>query len=292
MDQDPHAALRRFVGSADEDAFRELIARFWPMVLGVCRRVTGPGGDAEDAAHETFVRLARHAHEIRGGLGSWLYTCALNVARDLRSASAARRAREHAYAHATPPPEVPAFDAEDVALLDTCLQRLRDQDRDVIAQYYFLGLSQERIAARYGITQAAVNRRLDRAVRALRFAMVRAGCDLSTATTSRAGAVGPDGELDLLSFGGVLIDLLIGGHGLAAGAAAAARGRDGMGAGSLLGRGMAAVARGLLLDDSDLGRRRRPRFDLPGTPLHVAVLREATEALGGAWRWCRRIRAA
>ena len=39
--------LERYVNGRDELAFAELVERHGPMVLGVCRRVTG---DAHDAA--------------------------------------------------------------------------------------------------------------------------------------------------------------------------------------------------------------------------------------------------
>jgi hypothetical protein len=41
--------LARFVASRDEDAFGEIVRRHGPMVLAVCRRVTGRPHDAEDA---------------------------------------------------------------------------------------------------------------------------------------------------------------------------------------------------------------------------------------------------
>ncbi len=76
--------LRRYVLSADPEAFRELLTAYRPMVMGVCRRVLGDQATAEDAAQETFMQLSRHAYTIRSNVGSWHYTCALNEARRLR----------------------------------------------------------------------------------------------------------------------------------------------------------------------------------------------------------------
>ena len=50
-----------------EEAFAALVRRHAPMVLRVCRDVTGDSHDAEDAAQVTFPILARKADSIRRG---------------------------------------------------------------------------------------------------------------------------------------------------------------------------------------------------------------------------------
>lgn len=167
--------LRRYVLSADPEAFRELLIAYRPMVMGVCRRVLGDQAAAEDAAQETFLQLSRHACTIRSNVGSWLYTCALNEARRLRRSEEARRRNENAWASEEPAPWLDALDSEECDLLNRCIADLPDQERDVITLHFFLGLSQERIAGRYRISQPAVGKRLDRALRVLRYEIVRRG---------------------------------------------------------------------------------------------------------------------
>ena len=72
-----------------EAAFAVLVQRHVPMVLRVCRDVTGDPDDAQDAAQVTFLILAQKARSIRRGkaLANWLFGTARRVAaRALRDA--------------------------------------------------------------------------------------------------------------------------------------------------------------------------------------------------------------
>src|SRR5215212_11368993 len=88
--------LERFVSGGEEPAFEALIARFGPMVLGICRRMLDDPRDVEDAFQATFLVLVRKAATIRDGdlLGNWLYGVAHRVAAKARLHARRRRSRE------------------------------------------------------------------------------------------------------------------------------------------------------------------------------------------------------
>src|ERR1700739_282597 len=70
--------LDRFLdgdGFASEDAFRILVGRHGPRVLGICRHVLDQEHDAEDAFQATFLALARNGASIRDrcALAGWLH---------------------------------------------------------------------------------------------------------------------------------------------------------------------------------------------------------------------------
>ena len=79
--------LDRFVEQWDQVAFRDLVGRHGPMVLGVCRRILGDPHAAEDAFQATFLLLVRKAGSVRkrGSVGPWLYAVARRVALDSSS---------------------------------------------------------------------------------------------------------------------------------------------------------------------------------------------------------------
>src|SRR5438034_8931888 len=77
------ATLVAAVVAGDREAFGPLLLRWRPSVLRLCRRLLGPGQEAEDvaqeAAVEAFIGLPRLADP--GRFGAWLHAIAANRAR-------------------------------------------------------------------------------------------------------------------------------------------------------------------------------------------------------------------
>jgi RNA polymerase sigma factor (sigma-70 family) len=158
--------LTRFAGCRDESAFRELVRRHGPMVLGVCRRVTGHHEDAEDAFQAAFLVLARRAAAIRpgGAVRAWLYGVAVRVAREARAVSVRRRARESSVPDV---PDCPApvveDDRDELAVLDEEIAGLPDHLRAAVVACEMDGLSRREGAIRLGIPEGTLSSRLAKA---------------------------------------------------------------------------------------------------------------------------------
>ena len=75
--------LARFVTNRDGEAFAALVRRHGPMVLAVCRRVSGDAHLADDAFQAVFLVLARRASDVKpgGAVRGWLYGAVQMVAR-------------------------------------------------------------------------------------------------------------------------------------------------------------------------------------------------------------------
>lgn len=82
MDNDE--AIVRAVNSGDTEAFAELVDRHKERVYAMLVRLTGDGGEAEELAHETFVRAYRGLGRFRGEalFGTWIIQIAIHLARD------------------------------------------------------------------------------------------------------------------------------------------------------------------------------------------------------------------
>lgn len=159
-------AVRAFARSRDPGAFEVLLERYQRMVLSTCLRVLGDRGHAEDATQETFLKLARHAGEISTNAGAWLHRCATRTAIDAQRRLRVRRDAEAVAASSSGVPEERTW-REIEPLVDVALERLRDQDRDVLVSRFLLGRSQAVMAAEAGVNSGTMSRRIERALNRL-----------------------------------------------------------------------------------------------------------------------------
>ncbi len=167
-----------------EAAFRELVQRHGPMVLGVCRQILRHPHDAEDAFQATFLVLVRKAPSIRvdHSLAPWLCSVAFRIA---------HRARDIASRfHSIDPLQIeePAALEPDRAyyldvrpLLHEELDRLPGKFRDAIVLCHLEGKSHEEAARLLRWPIGTVNSRLSRGRRLLRLRLERRGVEVSSA---------------------------------------------------------------------------------------------------------------
>jgi RNA polymerase sigma factor (sigma-70 family) len=161
-----------------EAAFRAVVGRHGPMVLGVCRRVLGDDHAAEDAFQATFLVFVRKAGTLREGdlLGNWLYGVALRVARKAKAGEARRRVVERqAGAQTRLHDAATSTEADLQAVIDEEIHLLPERYRTAVILCYLEGLTHEEAARRLGCPVGTVESRLSRARERLRTRLTRRG---------------------------------------------------------------------------------------------------------------------
>ena len=146
--------------------FEQVVERYGPMVLRVCRAVVGPDA-AEDAWSETFLAALRGYPDLPPGsnLEAWLVTIAHRKAVD-QVRAAARRAVPVAELPDRPGADgVPGGWQRD---LWTALAALPPKQRQSVAYHYLAGLPYAEVAGVLGGTEAAARRAAADGVAALR----------------------------------------------------------------------------------------------------------------------------
>lgn len=171
--------LEEFLGRDDqsEAAFRVLIHRHGPMVLGVCRRVLGDEHAAEDAFQATFLVLVKKAATLRdrGLLTNWLYGVALRVSNRERARGQRRRVIERDAAEQAPRPADDSDAGELRGLIDEEIRRLPERYRLPLLLCHIEGLRHDEVAQRLGCPVGTVESRLSRARERLRSRLARRG---------------------------------------------------------------------------------------------------------------------
>jgi RNA polymerase sigma factor (sigma-70 family) len=160
-----------------EPAFRVLMHRHGPMVLGVCRRILGDEHAAEDAFQATFLVLVKKARTLRdcGLLTNWLYGVASRVASKEKVRGARRRVVERQAA------EQSARTGEDLnrrelsSVIDEEIRGLPERYRVPLVLCHLEGLRHEEVAERLGCPVGTVESRLSRARQHLRARLARRG---------------------------------------------------------------------------------------------------------------------
>src|SRR4051794_39322125 len=168
--------LDRFLNQDDggsEAAFRAIVVRHGPMVLGVCRHILDQVADAEDAFQATFLVLARKAGSIRDRrvLGRWLYEVAYRIAVRAKTNTARRRIHERQGAEMSAVAPGPRSDhawCELRPVLHEEVNRLPEKYRTAVVLCYLEGRTNEEAAEMLRWPVGTVKGRLSRAREMLR----------------------------------------------------------------------------------------------------------------------------
>ena len=172
-----------------DDAFKALVERHGPMVLGICRQILDQEADAEDAFQATFLILSRKVASIRNRaiLGAWLHEVAYRTAVKARVRTIHRRSLERQSVSMWPSQFVPDRQHQDAAwnellpVLHDEVHRLPEKYRIPVILSYLEGKSNEEVAALLQWPVGTVKGRLSRARDLLRSRLTRRGMTLSAA---------------------------------------------------------------------------------------------------------------
>ena len=162
-------------------AYGQLVRRYQDLALRTAYVITGVSADAQDAAQEAFTKawLAMGRFRAEASFRPWLMRIVANEAISRRrsrgrQAGLALRAAEAEAAEgrprgdAVPSPEGAALAQERAQELLSALNRLRVEDRLVVAYRYWFDLSESEMAETLGVARGTVKSRLSRALGRLR----------------------------------------------------------------------------------------------------------------------------
>ena len=172
--------LMELYRKGSRDAFEQLFARYQAKVIHYAYRMTGDQARAEEAAQETFLRIARAAStwQPKAKFSTWMYTIArrttLNYLRDEKEeGEKVPIPVGEETAEGQPPLQLPgpgALNPEEMAWSTqiqerfvAALQRLPESYRSAFVLNRGDDLSYEEVAAVLGITVQAVKSRIFRA---------------------------------------------------------------------------------------------------------------------------------
>lgn len=166
------ALLDRIV-ARDERAVGELYDRHSRLLYGLILRILRDRSEAEEVLQEVFVLVWTRAETYNVALGSpagWLVRIARNRAIDrLRANSVRLRAVESAPEPvAADSPESRAAQSEQQRAVARALDTLPPDQRLLIEQAYFLGLTQSELAERFKLPLGTVKTRIRTGMTALR----------------------------------------------------------------------------------------------------------------------------
>jgi len=174
--------LQEYAETGSESAFAELVRRHANLVYSAAFRLLGDRQLAEDVTQTAFAALAAEAAKLAGRrvVAGWLYTTARNMSANVIRRESRRRSREQESAAMT------EGDARDdpgdwnrlERHLDDIMGELAESDRDALALRYFSRQSIREIAATLDSTEAAAQKRVNRAVEKLRRLFSRRGIEI------------------------------------------------------------------------------------------------------------------
>ena len=188
VDRELLARLVEGCRRGDQKAFEQTFALFRGPIYSFLARSTGDRHLAEDLLQDVFLRMIDNLdrYEESGRFEAWLFRIAANLVRDW----ARRRSHGERVGLASEsdpdetrtidrpveaPPDLALMKGEEVRRLETCLQRLDEEDRQVLLLRHYGDMSFRDIASTLGRPMGTVLARSHRALLKIREMMERPG---------------------------------------------------------------------------------------------------------------------
>lgn len=182
-----HGLVER-VKQGDHDAFSRLFEKYRSRLAVLIHYKLGPGlrrdADVDDVLQETLLRayrdIGKFDYRAPGSFMSWLARIADHVIADMaRAQKRQKRAGEHVpfRSESNPAGPEPAHtqtpsriftENESLGRLIELLDRLHEDDRQIILEIKVEGMTTSEVARRYSVANNAVSLALHRAIRRLR----------------------------------------------------------------------------------------------------------------------------
>jgi RNA polymerase sigma factor (sigma-70 family) len=201
--------LQDYLAGGSEPAFARLVRQYIDLVYSAARRQVRDEHLAQDITQAVFILLSQKAAAIRNpaALPAWLLKTTHYVACNALREQRRRANREKEAAAMTPlvvDPEQDAMSQQITAVLDMSLARLREADRCAIVLRFLEGKSLIEVGNSMGISQAAAQQRVTRALARLRRLFARHGLHtpadaLSENLSSQLLLTAPPGLIALVS---------------------------------------------------------------------------------------------
>lgn len=167
---DDRELLAAYVSSQSAKAFEEIVRANAGIVYAAARRQVRDAHLAEDVTQAVFILLTKKAKRVQGSLAGWLIVATRYASRDALKIARRRQIHERAAAQmpaTTSEQPSPRWD-EYAEHLDEALTKLPASDRDAIALRYLREMKVQEVAQAIGITPAAAEKRVNRALSRLR----------------------------------------------------------------------------------------------------------------------------
>jgi len=179
----------RWVANRDADAFAELVSRHTGMVHAACKRLLPSPADAEEVAQDCFLKLAQQKTDIASPAG-WLHRAAVRASLDRLRTEKRRRQREVRYTEEQARNEIVDIEWDAILpIVDEAIDELPEELRVPLILRFMEGRTHAFIGKELGVSRAAVQKRINKALGQIRTFLRKRGITATVATLATTFAV-------------------------------------------------------------------------------------------------------